>query len=144
MVGIDINEYAVEFGNKKLAETNLKNVKLIKARIEELGPFAGGSFDVCFTWASLIYIQPARILSALENMLRIAKKALVLLEIHDESLQANREISGKLSGGKNWARNYRLLFEQFGVPADRVSISTVPTNVWSPGGGGGACIIVRK
>ena len=82
IIGIDINSMAVQKGNEWLAQEGFSNVKLLESKADELGQFQDKSFDVVFTDAVLIYIGPDKIKEIIENMIRITRKALILMEWH--------------------------------------------------------------
>jgi cyclopropane fatty-acyl-phospholipid synthase-like methyltransferase len=142
LAGIDINRLAVECGNKWLLEEGIRNVSLKYGRIEDLSEYADRSFDVVFSWAVLIYVQPARILEALKGALRVSAKAVVLIEMQNESKDQNNK--GVYYQPGNWKRDYISLLEKAGADPSRITIEWVDKNIWSPGGGGGACITYVK
>jgi hypothetical protein len=80
----------------------------------------------------------------LENIRVIAAKGIILFEMHSEKLVQPGEYRGRLCGGKNWKRNYRALLQELGVKDNDIQIEPIAQDVWSPGGGDAACIIVRK
>jgi hypothetical protein len=141
--GVDINAYAVSFGNSKLEQLGVGNVRLRVGRIEQLSRYADRSFDICFSWAALMYLRPGSISDVLCRAQQIARKAIVLFEMHSDALEGH-QAAGELCGTTNWKRNYRQLFRDLGVGASEIDIRPIPMDVWSPGGGGGACIIVRR
>ncbi len=142
LVGIDISNLAVEYGNQWLAAEGVNNARLERRRIEDLDYYGEGSFDIVFSWASLIYIPPRRIARVLENILRIAARAVVLIEMQSGS--ADRRKKGTYHDPGNWKRNYLALLEDLGVNPSRLKCVPVAKEIWSPGGGGAACITCIK
>jgi hypothetical protein len=145
LLGLDINRYAVWFGNERFRELGLyPRVRLETGRIESLDRMESGSFDVCFTWAGLIYVRPLDILKALSEIIRIAGKRIVLLEMHHEDSHRDRLGTGLLAGKGNWIRNYRKLLKGFEARGCSVAFEPLPREIWSPSGGGATCITIHK
>ncbi|GAI36009.1 unnamed protein product, partial [marine sediment metagenome] len=82
IVGIDINQEAVQYGNGQFAREGISNVKLFVGKADKLGEFQDRAFDIVFTNALLIYIGPDKIKEVIEGILRITHHALVLIELH--------------------------------------------------------------
>ena len=82
IIGIDINPIAVQKGNEWLAQEDISNVELLEGKADELKQFQDKSFDAVFTDAVLIYIGPDKIKDVMKEMIRIARKALILMEWH--------------------------------------------------------------
>ncbi len=128
IVGIDINQAAIEYGSKRFAEEGITNVKLLVGQADKLGEFQDRTFDIVFTNAVLIYIGPDKINKVIPPMLRIAGKALVLIECHCFEASKDPEGRGFYYGG-NWLRDYIALLKQF-VPEDRIRVTKTPEDVW--------------
>jgi len=128
IVGIDINQVAIEYGNRRFAEEGIDNVKLLVGQADELGEFQDRTFDIVFTNAVLIYIGPDKINRVIPPMLRITNKALILMECHCFQTSKDPEGKGFYHGG-NWLRDYRALLKQF-VPEDRIRLTKIPEDVW--------------
>lgn len=128
IVGIDINRAAIEYGNRRFAEEGIDNVKLLVGQADELGEFQDRAFDIVFTNAVLIYIGPDKINKVIQPMLRIASKALVLMECHCFQTGKDPEGKGFYYGG-NWLRDYRALLKQF-VPEEQIRVTKIPEDVW--------------
>lgn len=133
MVGIDINPRAVEKGNELLAADAISNVKLLVAKADELGQFQDKSFDIVFTDAVLIYIGPDKIKMVVQDMLRVARRALIMVE--RQSLEFSRKDPYGLGVSHNdlWVRDYAALFKQF-VPEKRITITRVTGDIWPDAG----------
>ena len=140
--GIDISPLAVKCGRKWLSEEGIRNVTLVRGRIEDLSGYADESFDVVFSWAVLMYVRPSQILAAVRGALRVAAKAIVLIEMQNESNNGDRR--GVYYRPGNWKRDYVSLLIEAGADASRIAREWVDISVWNPGGGGGACITYTK
>jgi ubiquinone/menaquinone biosynthesis C-methylase UbiE len=139
---IDISPLSVRLGNEWLSEEGLANVSLVCRKAEELSRFAKESVDFVFSWATLIYPLPSRIIGILQNMLRIARKGLVLVEMQHESRLTGRKARG-IFVHQEWKRDYITLFAQI-APEYDVQLRQVEKELWSPGGGGATVIKVFK
>lgn len=63
-------------------QEGISNVKLLEGKADTLGEFQDKSFDIVFTNALLIYIGPDEIREVVKEMIRITRKALILMELH--------------------------------------------------------------
>jgi ubiquinone/menaquinone biosynthesis C-methylase UbiE len=140
--GIDISSLSVHLGNQWLAEAGLGNINLQCRKAEDLSSFEDGSVDFVFSWATLIYPVPSSILEILRQMLRIARKGLVLVEMQYETRLRGRRARGVFVHGE-WKRDYLTLFAEI-APSCETSLQPVERELWSPGGGGAAVITVHK
>ncbi len=131
--GIDVNPLAVQKGNNWLAQEGISNVKLSVGRAEELGEFRDNSFDVVFTYSSLIRVSRDKIYGAVKEMTRIAHKGLILVEWHDCDQRLNDRLGlGGFIGGI-WVRDYVALLKQF-VPEEQIRVTKITENIWPDGG----------
>jgi len=140
VTGVELNPVAAACGNEWMREEGLTNARLEPGRAEQLQQYPDKGFDIVFSSAALMYVKPEDIAQVLRNTVRIARKAVVLLEMHDDAV---RNYLGEFHLPSNWKRNYRRIFREIGVPDDRISIEPVSERLWQPGGGGGAYIEVR-
>jgi len=99
LYGIDISKKAIEIGKKKFNEEKILNVILETGNPSDLQKFFNKSIDIIFSDACLIYISPKKINSVVEEMVRIAKKAIILCEQHSDN--SNSFYNG------NWGHNYK-------------------------------------
>lgn len=130
--GVDINSNAISEGRKLLAKENIKNVELLVGKAYDLRQFSDKSFDIVFSKAVLTHIGPSRVHKVAEEMFRLAKQKIVLIEQWaDESQDINGD--GKRENyAHRWDRNYRALFE--GVAgAKKIVVENIPDNVWKGG-----------
>ena len=109
LAGIDINRSSII-----KAKENLKDVQLIVGDVNDL-PFKDKSFDVVLSDAVLMYISPEEIKKVKFEMLRVARKALILVEFHSEGLSS---LGDTMFG--HWARNYKELFKDYDVQLTKV------------------------
>jgi len=137
--GIEINPEAVEIGNEGLSKEGISNVKLSLGRAENLGEFGDKSFDVVFTDAVLIYVNRGAIHKVIEEMFRIARKGLVLIESHDfeQRLDDRHGLGGYTKGVPFpvWIRDYKALLRQF-VSEEQICITKLTEDVWPEEGWG--------
>ena len=143
LVGIDINSRAVELGAEWLKEADVGNVQLMAVRAEGLARFPGRSFDIVFSWATLLCLRPSTIRSTLADMTRIAAKGVVLLETQSDSHLRGDLATGVYSHGY-WKRDYVSLLDEVAPQYDRANVEWIPRHIWPPGGGGGAVIEARR
>ncbi len=83
--GIDINSAAIQKGNELLLKERVLNVELLVGKAYDLKMFSNKSFDIVFTKAVLVHIGPTKIKKVIEEMLRIARRKLILIEQYCES-----------------------------------------------------------
>lgn len=90
--GIDVNPHSVSEGNRLVAEAGLWGVRLSLGKAHDLSAFGDGSVDLVFTDAVLYLVGPDRIEKALSEMQRVARRGLLLLELHRDDLPGRREV----------------------------------------------------
>ena len=127
---------------RQQVDVGRRNASVQWGHIEDISEYFDRSFDIVFSWAALIYMRPARILDALKGALRVSAKAVVLIEMQNSS--KDQYIKGFYYQRGNWKRDYVSLLEEVGADPSRITIEWVDKNIWSPGGGGGACITYVK
>lgn len=107
LLGIDVSSHAIKVGNVWLSSHNIHNVSLRVGSALDLRSFADKCVDVIFTNAVLFYVGPDKIQNVVREMVRVAKKAIVLVEWNtDERKSVYRD---------HWAHNWRALFVQAGI-----------------------------
>ena len=106
LAGCDINEQSIVSARKVLPEAILATNEASKL------PFGDKSYDLIICDAILIYINPREIRKVRDEMLRVARKAIVMVE-----WQADRE--DKIFG--HWRRDYRKLFEGHKVHLNKIT-----------------------
>lgn len=129
ITGIDINPRAVEKGNEWFNSEGISNVKLSVGKADRLEQFPDKSFDIVFTDAVLIYIGPDKINEVMKGMLRIARRALVLLERHRSKPDGKDPRGLGVYSQGLWTRDYVALLKQF-VPEDKIHVTKIPEEIW--------------
>jgi len=139
IAGIDINPKAIGKGKQLFASEGISNVSMSVGKADRLEHFPDNSFDIVFTDAVLIYIGPDKIKKVLQEMMRVTRRSLLLLE--------RFEVNGKDPQGLGiysqglWIRDYVRLLKQF-VPEDKINVTRLPEGVWPDWEGLGAVIEV--
>ncbi len=127
LAGIDINCSAVAAGREFFQKSGIANVDLSVGGIEDLKKISDKSFDIVFTDAVLIYVGPDKITKTVFEALRIARKAAIFLEWHQDSCC---DFGGLGTFHfDHWKRDYKKLLAKF-VPQTRVSIVKIPEGLW--------------
>lgn len=78
--GIDINSESITKGKIWLKQEGISNISLIHGTADDLSRYPDNSFDIVFSDAVLIYIALDKIEPILKELIRIAKKRVILLE----------------------------------------------------------------
>jgi len=121
IVGTDIDLPTLEEAKK------ITGLDLIEGDILAL-PFKDKSFDIVFTEAVFVMLQPEQIDRALNEVIRVAKKYIILVEPHSEKLNTIKNI-----GWENNNRiilNYKKEIEKKGLTPD---IKKIPAGLWDVG-----------
>ena len=121
--GTDISGNAIKVGKDFFNKNNLPNVVLNKGKAEDLSAFKDKSIDMIFTDAVLIYLGPDKINSVIKEMLRVARKAIVMCE------QNTNDSRGSIYNN-HWLHNYGLLFSQF-PSVKEIKKTKLPPSIWS-------------
>ena len=129
IVGIDINQEAVEYGNAQFAQEGISNVDLKAGKADTLEAFPDRAFDIVFTNALLIYIGPDKIKNVIQGMIRITHKVLVLMELHFLEPNTKDPLGLGIYRYGNWVRDYVALLRQF-VSAEQIRVTKIPEDVW--------------
>ena len=114
--GIDIDEEKVAQAKGRGLEVWTDNI--IDTQLQE-------KYDIAFTYATLIYLTDEEAERAIENMLRVANKVIVI-ELHSERSNNWDEGLGRV-GNRN-SRNYIELFKKLGK---EVEMTRIPKEVWA-------------
>jgi ubiquinone/menaquinone biosynthesis C-methylase UbiE len=125
--GIDISRKAIEVGKKIFAKEKISNIFLSEGKAENLEKFKDKSVDLVFSSAVLIYIGPDKIRQVLKEMVRVAKKKIILFEWNSERAEDSLFKA-------HWVHNYRFLINKFLPPGEKVKITKFPfSKDWSGG-----------
>ena len=117
-VGIDISKEAIELGNKLFYKEGFSNVRLFEADAEQL-KFENDSFDTVLVFAVLIYFPSNKIKKVIAELLRVAKKRILILEWHDPLLSKGKFLD-------HWIYNYNNLFQDFRDQINSIEITKIP------------------
>ena len=110
LAGIDINRDAI-----LRAILRVEGAQLIVGDVNDL-PFKDKSFDIVLSDGVLVYVSPEEIDKVKSEMLRVARKAIILVEFHSEGLDKKGEISFS-----HWGRNYKELFKEYEVEITKIT-----------------------
>ncbi len=122
LYGIDISKKAVKTGNEFLKKENINNIFLSSGKAEGLKRFQDKSIDVIFTYAVLIYEGPDKINFIIKEILRVAKKAIILCEQHQDSSSSFYQ--------DHWIHNYKSLFSKF-ISEEKIKTIKIPIEIWT-------------
>jgi len=130
-VGIDKNFGTIEEGKARLTRLGIgSRVELRTADVMSGLPFKDGEFEIAFTLASLLYVRNDQILFVVKEMLRVARRKLVMVEQHFENPHFSEQDLGVFVANEHdlsgyWLRDYRKLFERFVEPS-RIQVQRIP------------------
>jgi len=144
--GIDINATAVKLGNATAEVDGLTNVSFSVTDISNPDEFKESkSYDVVFSWATLMYIHPRDILETLRIISGITSRKLVLIEqISDSKSKFSIFRKGTpVLLEPTWSRNYVELITQVTLRKFRSVMVSVPVTTWNPGGGRANALIIE-
>ena len=97
---------------------------------DELFRLPDKSMDVVFTDAVLIYIAPDKIDKIITEMLRIAKKSIILVEWNTPQIFGrDKEGLGKYHKGL-WMRDYHSLFQKHGIKPIMINSTKITKEMW--------------
>lgn len=116
--GIDISSKAINEGKIFFTKEKINNVFLSAG--DSLKDFGDKSIDIVFSDAALIYIGPEKIEGIIREFERVAKKAIILLEL---TTGENSPIYDD-----NWIYNYELIFKNISKDLDIV-LSALPKEI---------------
>ena len=148
LVGLDINPKAVEKGRQIATEMQLENLTFLvfdinKDLISDLKIEVKDT--VFFTWATLIYIHPVKIVKFLKSILNQKPLGFIFIEQHSVKLIKTWKRGKIIHGGPNYIRDYLHILEKLGAFTN-YNIQNLPISleIWSPGGGNASMIIGRR
>lgn len=132
-VGLDRNAAAIEQGQVLLREAGITNTTLIAGEGENISFIPDASFDLVFSSAFFLYIRPESAPAIAYEMMRIARRKVLLLEQHYErgpdgrgDLYVPRMVTEE---GGYWLRDYRVLFEEI-APGCPITFTKIPQALW--------------
>jgi len=127
--GIDVNVRAIEKGNEFFTVEGISNVMLAVGKADELEQFKYKSFDIVFTDAVLIYVGRDKIKAIIQDMLRVSRKALILVEWHSSESTPEGSMFDVVHYPGQWIRDYVSLLKQF-VPEQQIHVTKIPEDKW--------------
>lgn len=115
LTGIDISTRAVEKGRAWFAEKGIQNTSFSVGGFEHLSPIPDKSFDIVISDATLLYADPEQMKKIAPDMIRIARKAIILVEQHtdDEPFY-----------NSHWIHNYKNIFPN-------AVFTKIPAKLWA-------------
>lgn len=128
LLGIDISPASVFEGRKRIMELGLENITLTEMPADNLNKFKTSSVDVVFTDAALLYIGPDKILQVVTDMLRVARRRVLILEMH---LDTHGKTSDKYTKD-GWVRDYMALLTPL-VGENAIRLERLPEGLRSSG-----------
>lgn len=108
VAGIDVNELAIESAKQLLPES-----RLIVGNYQKL---PRKQYDVVLSDAALIYAKPEDIFNISNEMHRLCKKGMILVERYSPSVR------GEVVSN-TWGRDYKALFENIGYRVTERSLT---------------------
>lgn len=118
LIGLDINEEAIEAAKEALPDSNF-----FAGDILHIG--SSQKMDIILSDAVLIYVSPLYIERMIETMVRIASKAIVLVEL--EGGQGETD-------GENYFENYGELFKPYSKKIIKKKITNWDAEPWKTKG----------
>jgi ubiquinone/menaquinone biosynthesis C-methylase UbiE len=113
-LGVDISKEMVDAGNEYFRGKIISNIDLIHRDMTSLEVFKDNEFDLIISDASLIYIDKNSIQHLAEEMCRVARYGLILVEFDDDSQDPFGNVFQS-----NWVRDYSTVFHQFSGRIDK-------------------------
>lgn len=125
LYGIDISGAVISQAARALEAKGISSVRLDVGSGETLTAFRGGTVDVVIADAVLMYVPPQRINDVIGEMLRVARKSIVLGTWHFE---ATADSEPWLYDEGTWVYDYRRLFERYSGLV--VTVTPYPEGAW--------------
>ena len=145
LVGLDINPKAVEKGRLIAAEMQLENLTFLVFDINN-DSISDLTIEVkntvFFTWATLIYIHPVKIVKVLKSILNLKPLGFIFIEQHSVKLTKPWKRGRIIHGGPNYIRDYLHILQKLGAFTNyKIHNLPISVEIWSPGGGNASMII---
>lgn len=129
LYGLDINPQAIRAGQAALAEERIPNASMFVGRADDLSRFGDHTIDVVLTDATLMYVGPDKIARTIAELLRVARRGLLLNEWHMFEPTPDRAHWYYA----HWVHDYQALLA--GAPRVRsVQVERLPDGFWAGGG----------
>lgn len=135
IVGVDIHPECVSGARENMAAAGTAHVQILPGDVRSLSDFPDKSFDIVYTCALFLYVPGEDVEQAAKELLRVAKKRVLLMEQHAPELAGDDPVRGcyltrKTGIGGYWLRDYRKVMEKF-VPAGQVTLTKIPDPNWN-------------
>lgn len=135
LFGVDKDAGRISDAAALLNQQGIDNVKLVCADAANLRGFSDGSFDLIYSCGLMLVLEPPEIQAVLKEMLRVAKRAVLLMEQHRGSPEGHNKLEGEFFPGGVYGTGYRIwdfsaLFAAV-APGKDVIISKVPNPIWT-------------
>ncbi len=135
LVGVDRDENRIQGGEQFLIEQGIKNARLIQSDATDLKVFESASFDLVISCGFLLYLEPAELCAALREAVRVARRALVFVEQHEDGIGSGKQgYSRPGCPGRfekpYWVHDFHGAFRE-AVSDLRISVIPIPCPVWS-------------
>ena len=114
LIGVDINPEAIKVGRAYFASKGDDKVKLIKGRADAV-PLHDKCVDVVCIDALLMFITPSLINNVITEILRLAKKGVVINDYHLAGVE-----DGKFFGGR-WVHDIEALLRR-ALPKAKITV----------------------
>jgi ubiquinone/menaquinone biosynthesis C-methylase UbiE len=127
---IDTNPVRVDMVVELARKRGYSKLTVLEADVTDLSRFGDKSFDVVYSFASLLYVRAEHIERAIAEMLRVCRRKLVLVEqqMEDDSsitIPWGRFIMRRNELGGYWVRDYRRLLSSF-VSPQQIALRKIP------------------
>ena len=112
LAGIDVDERVIDKGKDEL-----RNIDFVVGNFVKL-PWNTKQFDVVLADAVLMYLNKEEILQCLDEIDRVTKKGVIIVDRFDKSLDGVRN-------GNVWARDYETLLKVRGWNVEKFKIKAI-------------------
>ncbi|MCB0359472.1 MAG: methyltransferase domain-containing protein [Bdellovibrionales bacterium] len=129
MTGIDPDRAAVEEGNRALHSAGIVNATLLHGDGSYLEPLPDKSIDVVYSSASLLFVGPQLFAATVSQMGRVAKKAVVFLELHDPEAGVGVLSEERMNRGPYWIRDFADAVPRL-LPGMKIRLRPILNPLW--------------
>ena len=120
--GVDIDESRINSAKETIANNGISKIKLFKAELL-INTIPDKSYDISFTYATLLMINDDKyVKDAIKNMIRIARKKIILIEFDGEE---------NFGESERYTRNYTKILNELGIK--KIEKTPIDPSIWSSG-----------
>lgn len=120
--GVDIDGSRINSAKETIEKEGLTKINLSCDEIL-INTIPDKSYDIVFTYATLLMINDDNyVRGAIENMIRIARKKIILIEFDGEE---------KWGESERYTRNYTKILNELGIT--KIKKTPVPKEIWASG-----------